>query len=419
MAASEKFTEAALVKLPARERRYVVFDPTLPAFGLRIEPSGVRTFQLSFRVGGRQRMATLGRLGVVTLDKARREARRMLGVVAERRDPLAEHDAARRSMTVREAAAQWMREHVAARRKPATVRQYQHALDGYVLPALAAVPVRQLDTPDVVKLHANLSATPYQANRVVAALSALCSWCERRDLRPKRSNPCLGIERYPEAGHRRYLTTEEYARLGQALRDAARDETVAPGALMAIRLMLLTGCRPAEILTLQWSFVDLKGAALHLPDSKTGRKTVYLPREAVTLLRSWHRFASSYVFPGQRRKRAQSPNGATPGTDRHVFPGTGNKVRGEHLVNVNKPWRMLRAAAGLEDVRLYDACRHSFASVGISAHGQSLSVVGGLLGHEQAATTERYAHLHAETAKEAAGRIGRTIAGAMRRKPAR
>lgn len=390
----EKFTEFALLKLPPAVRRYVVFDPSLPAFGLRIEPSGVKTFQLSYRVGGRQRMATLGRLGIVTLDSARREARRMLGVVAERRDPLAEHDAARRTMTVRDASVTWMREHIAARRKPSTVRHYRAALDSHILPALGAVPVRQVDTPDVVKLHAALGATPYLANRVVAALSAFCSWCEKKDLRQKRSNPCVGIERYPEQGHRRYLSGDEYARLGQAIRDAERDETVSPGALTAIRLMLLTGCRPSEILTLQWSFVDLKGAAVHLPDSKTGRKTVYLPREAVRLLKRWPRFASSYVFPG-----------------------TGHKVKGEHLVNVNKPWRMLRKAAGLDDVRLYDACRHSFASVGISIHGHSLSVVGGLLGHEQAATTKRYAHLHADTARAAAQSIGATVAASLKRRP--
>lgn len=393
MADAPKFTEAGLAKVDPRARRFVVYDPTLPAFGLRIEPSGVKTFQLSYRVGGRLRMATLGRLGVVTVDQARRDARRMLGVVAERRDPLAEHDAARRSLTVRVAVAQWLREHVTPRRKPSTVRHYRLAVEGHISPTLGAVPVRQLDTPDVVKLHTALSATPYLANRVVAALSAFCTWCERQGFRPRRSNPCVGIERYAEQGHRRYLTVEEYRRLGVAIREAEQRETISPGPLLAIRLLMLTGCRPSEILTLQWAFVDLRGSALHLPDSKTGRKTVYLPREAVRLLRAWPRFTSPYVFPG-----------------------TGQKVKGAHLVNVNKPWRALRTAAGLEDVRLYDACRHSFASVGISKHGQSLSVVGELLGHGQAATTKRYAHLHADTAKAAAASIGKSIADAMRQR---
>lgn len=398
MAEPPPFTEAALAKLPPGPARYVVFDPTLPAFGLRVEPRNrkgrvVRTFQLSYRVGGRLRMATLGRLGVVTLDNARREARRMLGVVAERKDPLAELDAERKALTVREAAARWMKDHVQARRKPATVRNYRLALDNHILPALGAVSVRQLATPDVQKLHTTLSGTPFLANRVVAALSAFCSWCERTGFRPPRSNPCLGIERYAEQGHRRYLSADEYARLGRAIRDARRAETVSPAPLAAIELLLLTGCRPAEVLTLQWAHVDLKGAALHLPDSKTGRKTVYLPPQAVTLLKKWPRFTSPYVFPG-----------------------TGKKVKGAHLVNVNKPWRTLRTAAGLEDVRLYDACRHSFASVGISAHGHALSVVGELLGHGQAATTKRYAHLHADTARAAAQAIGGTIAGAMRKR---
>src|SRR5688572_16019625 len=113
----KRFTEAVLARLASSERRYTVFDPALPAFGLRVEPSGVRTFQLSYRVGGRLRMATLGRLGVVTLDQARREARTMLGLAAGGTDPLAAKDAAKNAVNVRVAAERWLTEHVTARRK--------------------------------------------------------------------------------------------------------------------------------------------------------------------------------------------------------------------------------------------------------------------------------------------------------------
>ncbi len=388
-----RFTETALARFAPAARRYTVFDPTLPAFGLRVEPTGVRTFQLSYRVSGRLRMATLGRLGVVTLDQARRRARGMLGLVSDGTDPMAAKDAATRALSVRASAARWLVEQIAARRKPTTVRLYRLA-EGHFSRMLGSIPVNQLTTADVTRLHAKLKATPYLANRVVAALSSLVTWCERQGLRPAGQNPCRGIEKYPERGHERYLTTAEYGRLGTAIREAERTGALARAGLTAIRLLLLTGCRPSEILTLEWSHVDLPASVLRLADSKTGEKTVHVPPEAVRLLKRWPRHAGSSF----------------------VFPGTGRRTRGEHLVNLAKHWKHLRKAAGLEDVRLYDACRHSFASVAISKHGHALSVVGELLGHSQAATTKRYTHLHDEAARSAVKQIGGTIAAAMARR---
>ena len=396
---SSRLTTSNLAALKPTERRYKVFDTTLPAFGVRVEPSGRKTFQLSYRVNGRWREATLGRFGVVTLEAARQEARRMLGDVARRVDPLARRDAAKAALTVKEAMTSWLSEHVESRRKPSTLRLYRLAADGHILPKLGSLPVGDLDTSHVAQLHRTLKGTPTLANRVVAVLSSFCSWCERKKLRPPHSNPCTDklIERYGEEQRKRYLTTKEYARLGKALRDAERDATVNPLALRAIRLLLLTGCRPSEITGLKWEDVDLKAKVLRLPDSKTGAKTVQLPSAAVTLLRRAPRFA-------------ESP---------YVFPGTGRRVVGAHLVNLAKPWAVLKEDAGLDNVRLYDAVRHSFASVAVSRHGHALSVVGELLGHSQASTTKRYSHLHDEAAREAVTAIGGTIAAALSRRESR
>jgi hypothetical protein len=120
-----RFTEAELAKLAPETARYTVFDPTLPAFGLRVSPSGVRTFVVFYRVGRRQRMATIGRLGPLTLDQARRKARTMFGAAAGGQDPLAGHDAARQAVSVRTAASRWLTEHITTRRKPATLRLYR------------------------------------------------------------------------------------------------------------------------------------------------------------------------------------------------------------------------------------------------------------------------------------------------------
>ena len=167
-----------------------------------------------------------------------------------------------------------------------------------------------------------------------------------------------------------------------------------PGPRTAIELLLLTGCRPQEIATLQWAHVKLASAILDLPDSKTGAKVVHLSPPAVKLLKKWPRvLESAYVFPGVGKKSA------------HI-----------HATTLAHAWAELRTAAQIENVRLYDACRHSYASVAVSQHGLSLAAIGEQLGHSQPATTQRYAHLHDSVARENATAIGSTIATALKRR---
>jgi integrase len=390
--APRRLTEAAVHKLPIGPTRYDVFDTAVPGLAVRVGRSGRSSYALYYRVLGRLRCATLGRVGVLTLDEARRRARSMLVQASGGTDPLAARDGARDALTVAEAATQWL-DDLETRRKPTTLRSYRLAVNQHITPKLGNRPIVAIEPKDVAALHMRLRATPYLANRVLAALSSLCSWCERRGLRPIGSNPCCVVERFRETARKRYLTIDEYGRLGRSFRKAEKAGTVSPIALTAIRLLTLTGCRPAEIVGLRWAEVDLDVAVLRLVDSKTGAKTVHLPAEAVTLLRGWPRFKKSvYVFPGT---------------------ATGRGVRGKHLVNLSKAWAILKKYAKLKDVRLYDAVRHSFASVAVSSHGHALSVVGELLGHRQAATTKRYAHLHDEAARKAVAAIGGTIAAAL------
>lgn len=164
--------------------------------------------------------------------------------------------------------------------------------------------------------------------------------------------------------------------------------TEAPFALAAIGLLALTGARLTEILTLRWDYVDLANAVLQLPDSKTGAKPIYLNDAAIKLLRTVPVMAGNpFVIAGGR-------------------PGA-------RLINLQKPWRRIRAAAGLDDVRIHDL-RHSFASVAAGA-GMSLPIIGKLLGHSQPVTTARYAHLGADPVRAAANLIGNEISAAMKR----
>ena len=226
-------------------------------------------------------------------------------------------------------------------------------------------------------------ATPYQANRTSwRLLSKMFNLAEAWGLRPDGSNPCIHVERNRETGRERLLSAAELARLGEAL--AGYDTS--PFVPAAIKLLLFTGARVSEILGLRWDSVDFERGEARLSDSKTGAKTVHLPPPALAVLATLPRIdGNAFVIVGQKD--------------------------GAPLVNLEKPWRAIRGAAGLVDVRLHDL-RHAFASVG-AASGDSLLVIGKLLGHTQAATTQKYAHLSADPVKAAAAGIAGKIATAL------
>ena len=235
-------------------------------------------------------------------------------------------------------------------------------------------------------MPAFITATPYVGNRTLAVLSTLFNWAEERGFRPDGSNPCRHVHKYREGRRERFLSQAEWARLGDALRQAEADKSCSPWAIAAIRLLALTGARRNEILTLRWEHVSEEHGRLLLPDSKTGRKTIPLNAPALTVLHEIPRLEGNrYVICGERP--------------------------GRHLVNLEKPWRRIRAAAKLDEVRLHDL-RHSFASVGASG-GQSLVIIGKMLGHSQPATTARYAHLADDPVRAASEAVGGYIASAM------
>lgn len=182
----------------------------------------------------------------------------------------------------------------------------------------------------------------------------------------------------PERARERFLSTDELARLGDAL--AAWPGS--PFAAAAIRLLLFTGARLGEVLGLQWSFINFEKGTPRLPDSKTGAKTLHLPPPALAVLANLPRVSGESHVLGAKR-------------------GT---------TFVEEPWRRIRKAAGLEDVRLHDL-RHSFASIAAS-EGMGLPTIGKMLGHTQASTTQRYAHLQADPVA-AAAMVAERIQAAM------
>jgi integrase len=366
--AKGRITKRAVDAAKARKADSYLWDNELSGFGLKVTPTGRKVYLVQYRLGGRKgrtRRVTIGQHGQITPTFARDEAKRLLGAIATGRDPAAERDTAKADKTLGVVLDDFMAEHV-KRLKPATVEEYQRLARLYVKPRLQNRAFGELKRPDIARLHHELSDKPYQANRVLAFLSALFNWAEKHGLRPDGTNPCRHVEKYPEGRRERFLSQAEWARLGDALRQAEVDKSCSPWAIAAIRLLALTGARRNEILTLRWEHVSEEHGSLLLPDSKTGRKTIRLNAPALALLDEIPRLEGNpYVNSGERP--------------------------GRHLVNLEKPWRRMRAAAKLDDVRLHDL-RHSFASVGASG-GQSLVIIGKMLGHSQPATTARYAHL--------------------------
>lgn len=362
------------------------YDDSLPGFGLYVGPSGAKSYFFEYRPGrGRavaKRRMTIGKHGVLTPDLARKEALRLAGIVAAGGDPLA--DRQQPGETVAALMALWLAE-IEATRKPKTLADYRWLVDRHVLPAIGRKDVRGVDRSTIARLHHALRDRPYLGNYVVRMLGSFFTWCERRGYRQASSNPARLVSRYREQGRERFLSPRELHRLGRALRAAER-AGINPLTIAAVRLLLLTGARLNEILTLRWHEIDFAAGCARLSDSKTGKKVLRLNAPALAILASLPRLADNP----------------------HVIVGD---KPGGHMTTITKPWQRIRKAALLSDVRLHDL-RHSFASVAVSG-GASLQLVGGLLGHSQPQTTARYAHLSADPLQQVAEAVGAHMEASM------
>ena len=368
------------------EKDTVFWDSELSGFGVRVYPSGSKYYVVQTRAGGKAaKRVTVGRHGVLTAEEARRRAALIVSRIKAGEEPVPEPLAARLAdgPTVGELAAVYLDEHVAARCKPKTAAMYRLIVDKHIAPALGRRPALAVGQARVTELHHGLSATPVMANQAVDTLSRIYNVAEDRGLIPEGSNPCRFTVKNRERKRERFLTDEEFRRLGRVLAEAETCKGVSVHAVAAIRLLMLTGCRRNEILTLRWDEVDLEAKELRLADSKTGARTISLSPEAAGVLAGIPRVAGNP----------------------HVIPG---RIKGARMRNVNDPWDVIRDRAGLRDVRLHDL-RHSWASRAL-ALGESLPMIGRLLGHTQVETTARYAHLARDSVQESAARIAESIA---------
>ena len=367
------------------DRDRVVWDRALTGFGVRVYPSGAKVYVVQTRGPDGSRRIAVGRHGVIGAVEARRRAALIVARIRAGEEPVPEAKRTE-SITVAALAERYLQEHVAVRCKPTTAAQYRLAIERYIVPALGSLAVASLGRAQVADLQHALSDRPAMANLVVATLSRMIDQGIAWGVAGETSNPCRSAPKYRVRRRERFLTDAEFRRLGSTLDELEASGRLSPHAAAAIRLLMLTGCRRNEILTLRWEDVRLEAQELHLTDSKTGPRTVSLSPEAAQVLASIERLPGNpWVIPGTRQ--------------------------GQRLSSLFEPWRKVRARAGLDDVRIHDL-RHSYASRAL-ALGESLPVIAKLLGHAQVQTTARYTHLTRDAVKDAATRVARRIAEDM------
>lgn len=401
-----KITKRVVDAASPKERDSFVWDSEAKGFGLKVTPKGRKVYVVQYRMLGQStKRYTIGKHGSPwTPDGARTEALRILGMVANEQDPSAEKKAKKLDITVSELCDLYVSEG-ARTKKASTLAVDRSRIERHVKPLLGKNRVKALRKSDIEKFMRDVAdgktsldeKTGFRgrsivtggqgaANRTLGMLGSIFQYAVDENLRV--DNPVRGVKKYKEGRPARFLALEEITRLGAAIK-AAEENGVNPYALYAIRLLLLTGCRKNEILSLKWSEVDIEGGFLRLSDSKTGAKPVHLASPAKALLADIPRIANNpYVIVGDKD--------------------------GMHLIGLQKIWSEIRASANLEDVRLHDL-RHSFASVG-AASGLSLPMIGALLGHSQPSTTARYAHLAADPIQSAAEGISERMSIALRGK---
>lgn len=413
----KRISKRVVDSLLVGDKEYTVWDTDILGFGVRVRPSGAKTYIFVYRAGhGRKapvRKHSLGDVSKFTAEEARALARQSLALSAQGLDPAGSKAEERAGMTVSELATAFIAQHAKTKRKDSTSSDYDRILRLHVLPTLGSTKANKLTRASIAKVHTRLKDRPAVANKMLAIVSSMYGFAQRRGLVPEAFNPASKIEKYREEHRERFLTTEELGRIGAALEEAEirglpwhidpskpvskhlahpenRRRQPDPLASAAVRLLLFTGCRLREILHAKWDHFDHERGMLFLPDSKTGRKPVVLNQPALDVLSSLTK-QGPYIIPGD-----------DPSFPRH---------------DLKRFWKAILQRSQLEGVRIHDI-RHTFASIG-AGNGLGLPVVGKLLGHSQPATTARYAHLDNDPIRRATQQIGANINAALNQSRAR
>lgn len=381
-----RITKSFIDKLKPGEKDVFVYDTELKGFGLKVTPKGKKTFFVQYRLGGRETYAkrkTLGVYGTISPDEARRDAKGYLGDIARGIDFVQKERDKRADITLSKLCDEYLKEGCSLK-KSSTLATDKGRIERHIKPVLGKKMIKVITKSDVQKFMndvasgktakvvktkkhglARVTGGKGTATRTLGLLGGIFSYAI--DQGYLQDNPIRGVKRFKDKIFERFLSEKEFKKLGDVLREAENDGTN-PNAIAIIRLLILTGCRLSEISTLKWKYIDEQYGYLRLPDSKTGQKLVPIGNAPIELLK---------IIP------------STKGSE-YLFPAT-NSLRKTYQ-GASKIWRSkIRKLAGLDDVRMQDL-RHSFASVSAGG-GDSLLVIGKILGHKDVKTTKRYTHL--------------------------
>ena len=362
-----------------RARKYDVWDDVMSGLGLRVGISGHRSFFLRRSVRGRIRSATIGSADAMSVPEARAEARK---VIASFIEPARIDNGPRTPGRRMDAFAGEFLERHARHWKPRTQETNTYMVRKYILPAFGHMAVDAIAIEHVRDWFASMADRPGNANRAMPVLFVMMRMAELWGYRRHNSNPCKNAKRYRMHPKERFLSVEEMARLNVVL---TRDESYCPQAVAIVRLLMLTGCRAGEVVSLQWDWI--RGMRIYLPDSKSGPRTVWLSSAARAIIDAIPRYSPDcpFLFPARPPTRPI------------------NKLAYQ--------WDRIRNEAGLPGLRIHDL-RHSWASVA-AMNGVDMVTVAKLLGHALVETTERYTHLSDQSVADAADRVTGRIHAAL------
>ena len=381
-------------------------------FFLRVLPSGKKIYYVRFRTGeNRDTRERIGPTTEVSFAAARQHAIERLAsakdhaalerrgrsksVAARRTTSVVEGEVS--SPLVRDFAQRFVIEHVDIRLKHGSHYKYRQLLRTMILPRFGSRRLHEVKRAEVIQWHGAKSATPSEANNGLVVLKSLYSRAIEWGVLPEGfTSPATRVKRFPEQARERYLTPDERERLEAYFESVSNLKYGRGGgfrweSICALRLLAHTGMRRNEVLTLTWSMVDWNHRVIYLPDSKNGRRAVPLSSAALELLSEARarNNPSEYVVPSSK----------------------GTAILG---ITLSKTWMTIRSRVGLDDVRLHDL-RHSAASDAINS-GVPLAVVGKILGHRKASTTQRYAHLSDAALAKGVEKMGRAITKHSKRK---
>jgi integrase len=377
-----EFQKTFIDNLQPREKEYTVWDKKITGFAVKVTPAGRKVYFYRYRiVSGRQRKFTIGVHGQLTLQQARDIAWGKLLEVKQGMDPMSGKDKYKIALTVAELCDRYVEEYAKMYKKPNSALEDKNLIERHIKPDLGRHFVCDVSRKEVAKFHADRSATPYNANRLRSLISKMFALAEEWELRKEGTNPVKYVKKYREYSRERYLTKSEMENLSKALQECDDDHNLYHVAL--IRLLLLTGARCGEIQKAKWEWIDFDQKLLLLPDSKTGKRVIFVNAPMMAILHQLpRRKGNPHILAGYKEDSAIG------------YP--------------TELWNTVKVKVGLTNFRIHDL-RHSYATI-CNQLGFSESMIGALLGHKgQTSITKRYIHHVDSFTREAAEKVAEHI----------